>query len=55
MADTAMNEKDPGHVHNEAHIHEEDNTAIKRVQNVALTHALEKQKPSLLTKRMFMV
>ena len=30
-------------------------TTVKRVQNVALADASEKQKPSLFTRRMFMV
>ena len=30
-------------------------TTVKQVQNVALADATEKQKPSLLTRRMFMV
>lgn len=30
-------------------------TSVKRVQNVALTSALEMQKPSLFTRRMFTV
>ncbi len=35
--------------------HHEQDTTTKQVQNVALADATEKQKPSLLTRRMFMV
>ena len=39
-----------------AYLHSEDVKAtVKKVQNVALADATEKQKPSLLTRRMFMV
>ena len=35
--------------------HHKHDTTVKQVQNVALAAATEKQKPSLLTRRMFMV
>jgi hypothetical protein len=56
MADTAVRDKDnePVHSHHEGH-GANDSTALKRVQNVALTDALERQKPSLFTRRMFLV
>jgi hypothetical protein len=56
MADTAIHGKDnePVHSHHEGHV-TNDSTAVKRVQNVALTDAVERQKPSLFTRRMFLV
>ncbi|MCJ1243130.1 hypothetical protein MMC30_000327 [Trapelia coarctata] len=42
--------KEAGYMHNE-----DVNTTVKKVQNVALADATEKQKPSLLTRRMFML
>jgi len=56
MADTAVHEKgnEPVHSHHESHV-VNDATAVKRVQNVALMDALQKQKPSLFTRRMFLV
>lgn len=50
---TTANEKAPGEI---SHLeHNEQDTTVKQVQNVALADATEKQKPSLLTRRMFLV
>ena len=50
---TTSNEKAPGET---SHLeHYDQDTTVKHVQNVALADATEKQKPSLLTRRMFMV
>lgn len=46
-------EKAPGNISHLEH-HDQD-TTVKQVQNVALADATEKQKPSLLTRRMLMV
>jgi hypothetical protein len=56
MADTAVHEKgsEPVHSHHENRVGS-DSTAVKKVQNVALTDAVERQKPSLFTRRMFLV
>ncbi len=56
MADAAVHEKrsEPVHSHHENHVGHES-TAVKKVQNVALTDAVERQKPSLFTRRMFLV
>ena len=46
-------EKAPGDI---SHLeHHDQHTTVKQVQNVALADATEKQKPSLLTRRMLMV
>ncbi len=60
MADTHMDGKHIEPVHEQRESRHgsyatNDRTAVKRVQNVALTNALELQKPSLFTRRMFAV
>ena len=49
--------KDTAHVEHTAvrNYGEDDHTVVKAVQNVALADAAAKDRPSLLTKNMFMV